>query len=65
MPALDKFVAHKQAIDALLAEIAALSAGHFATLPDDVHWGHVGTLSYARQKIAEAAETLRALARSI
>ena len=43
--ALDAFIARKAEIDTMLERIAALSANHFDVLPDDVHWGHVGTLS--------------------
>ncbi len=44
--ALDAFIARKAEIDAMLERIAALSADHFDVLPDDVHWGHVGTLAH-------------------
>ena len=43
--ALDAFIARKAEIDTMLERIAALSANHFDVLPDDAHWGHVGTLS--------------------
>ena len=42
--ALMAFVAKKQEIDAMLARIAALSDEHFQVAPDDVTWGHVGSL---------------------
>ena len=42
--ALAAFTAKKQEIDAMLARIAALSDDHFDVMPDDVSWGHVGTL---------------------
>lgn len=42
--ALAAFIAKKQEIDAMLARIAALSEDHFDVMPDDVSWGHVGTL---------------------
>ena len=29
-----------------LARLQALSAEHFDTHPDEVHWGHVGNLDY-------------------
>ena len=44
--ALNAFIARKAEIDAMLERIAALSADHFDVLPDDVHWGHVGTLAH-------------------
>ena len=44
--AQDAFIAKKAAIDAMLARLQALSAEHFNTHPDVVHWGHVGNLDY-------------------
>lgn len=46
--ALDAFIAKKIEIDEMLERLVALSADHFNVHPDEVHWGHVGTLqSYA------------------
>jgi hypothetical protein len=56
--ALDAFVAKKIEIDEMLERLAALSADHFNVHPDEVHWGHVGTLqSYADllRRISDAA----------
>jgi len=56
--ALDAFVARKAEIDAMLARLAALSEEHFGYAPDEINWGHVGTLaSYAEllKRITEAA----------
>ena len=44
--ALDAFIARKVEIDAMLARLAALSDEHFDVDPDEVHWGHVGTLAH-------------------
>lgn len=44
--ALDAFVARKVEIDAMLARLVALSDDHFDVHPDEVHWGHVGTLAH-------------------
>jgi len=44
--ALAAFVARKAEIDTMLDRLAALSADHFDVSPDDVHWGHVGTLAH-------------------
>lgn len=43
--ALDAFIAKKAEIDTMLARLKALSDDHFNAAPDDVNWGHVGTLS--------------------
>jgi hypothetical protein len=56
--ALDAFIAKKIEIDDMLERLAALSADHFNVHPDEVHWGHVGTLrSYADllRRISDAA----------
>ena len=44
--ALDAFITRKAEIDAMLARLAALSDEHFEVHPDEVHWGHVGTLAH-------------------
>ncbi len=44
--ALDAFIAAKTEIDAMLERLAALSADHFETHPDEINWGHAGTLEH-------------------
>jgi hypothetical protein len=44
--ALNAFIAAKDDIDAMLARISALSGDHFQTNPDEINWGHVGTLTH-------------------
>jgi hypothetical protein len=44
--ALDAFIARQVEIDAMLARLATLSADHFDTSPDEINWGHVGTLGH-------------------
>ncbi|WP_347268143.1 hypothetical protein [Paracoccus sp. (in: a-proteobacteria)] len=44
--ALAAFIDKKAEIDAMLARLAALSADHFNASPDEVTWGHVGTLAH-------------------
>ena len=43
--ALDAFITRKTEIDTMLTRLKALSDEHFDVAPDDVNWGHVGTLS--------------------
>ena len=43
--ALDAFIAKKAEIDTILARLRALSDDHFNVSPDEVDWGHVGTLA--------------------
>ena len=44
--ALDAFIDAKSEIDAMLERLAAFSADHFETSPDEINWGHVGTLEH-------------------
>ena len=56
--ALDAFLAAKFEIDAMLERLAALSADHFDTSPDEINWGHVGTLAHYAEllkRITDAA----------
>jgi hypothetical protein len=51
--ALDAFLAAKTEIDAMLERLKALSDDHFQTDPDEVNWGHVGTLNHYRARLRE------------
>lgn len=42
--ALDAFLTRKAEIDTALARIKSLSNDHFDYAPEDIDWGHVGTL---------------------
>ena len=44
--ALDAFIAAKAEIDTMLERLKALSEDHFETHPDEINWGHVGTLKH-------------------
>ena len=44
--ALVAFIARKAEIDRMLARLQGLSDEHFNTDPDEVNWGHVGTLEH-------------------
>jgi hypothetical protein len=44
--ALDAYIAKKTEIDTMLARLKALSDEHFNVGPDEVDWGHVGTLAH-------------------
>jgi hypothetical protein len=44
--ALAAFVSKKAEIDAMLTRLQALSDDHFNYNPDEITWGHVGTLGY-------------------
>ena len=44
--ALSAFIGKKAEIDEMLARLQALSDDHFNAHPDEVNWGHVGTLEH-------------------
>ena len=44
--AVEAFLAKKAEIDTMLARLTALSAEHFNTEPETVHWGDVGDLEF-------------------
>ena len=54
--ALDAFIAAKLEIDTMLERLKALSDDHFETKPDEINWGHVGTLSHYRDKLREITD---------
>lgn len=54
--ALEAFLAAKFEIDTMLERLATLSAEHFETSPDEINWGHVGTLNHYRAKLREITD---------
>ena len=44
--ALEAFIGRKAEIDGMLARLQALSGEHFNAQPDEINWGHVGTLEH-------------------
>ena len=54
--ALAAFISAKTEIDVMLERLAALSADHFGCSPEDVNWGHVGTLDHYRARLREITE---------
>jgi len=44
--ALDAFIARKAEIDTMLERLKVLSDDHYGVAPDDINWGHVGTLAH-------------------
>jgi hypothetical protein len=53
--ALEAFITAKAEIDRHFADLAALSADHFNASPDEINWGHVGTVSHIRERLREIA----------
>ena len=54
--ALYAFIAAKTEIAAMLARLVAHSADHFGYSPDEVNWGHVGTLDHYRARLREITD---------
>lgn len=44
--ALAAYMEKKAEIDAMLARLQGLSDDHFSAHPDEINWGHVGTLEH-------------------
>jgi hypothetical protein len=55
--ALDAFLAAKAEIDVMLERLAAFSDDHFHANPDEIHWGHVGTLTHTRDRLREITDS--------
>jgi hypothetical protein len=56
--AIEAFIIRKAEIDSMLERIKALSDDHFGVGPDDINWGHVGTLAHYAEllkRITDAA----------
>lgn len=54
--ALSAFITKKAEIDAMLARIAALSDDHFHCGPDEINWGHVGTLEFYAEQLKRVTD---------
>jgi hypothetical protein len=55
--ALAAFIAKKAEIDAMLTRLQALSDNHFNYSPDDIDWGHVGTLGYYAELLKRVTDS--------
>jgi hypothetical protein len=54
---LAAFVSKKAEIDAMLARLQALSDDHFSYSPDEIDWGHVGTLGYYAELLKRVTDS--------
>jgi|DEB0MinimDraft_6_1074348.scaffolds.fasta_scaffold64339_1 predicted RNase H-like nuclease len=54
--ALDAFLAKKAEIDAQLKRLQDLSDNMFEAHPDEVNYGHVGSLGYMAEKLKEVTD---------
>lgn len=54
--ALAAFMARKLEIDTMLQRLADFSADHFGVDPDEVDWGHVGTLAHHAEPLRRVSD---------
>jgi hypothetical protein len=55
--ALAAFISKKVEIDAMLTRLQALSDDHFNYSPDEIDWGHVGTLGYYAEMLKRVTDS--------
>jgi hypothetical protein len=55
--ALAAFVSKKSEIDEMLARLQALSDSHFYYSPDEITWGHIGTLGYYAEQLKRVTDS--------
>jgi hypothetical protein len=55
--ALAAFVSKKAEIDEMLSRLQALSDDHFNYSPDEIDWGHVGTLGHYAELLKRVADS--------
>ena len=55
--ALAAFIEKKAEIDTMLVRLQRLSDDHFDAHPDEINWGHVGTLNHYRAKLREITDS--------
>ena len=55
--ALAAFVSKKAEIDAMLTFLQALSDDHFGYAPDEITWGHIGTLEHYAELLKRVTDS--------
>jgi len=55
--ALAAFVSKKAEIDAMLTRLQTLSDDHFNYNPDEINWGHVGTLAHYAELLKRVTDS--------
>jgi hypothetical protein len=55
--ALVAFVTRKAEIDAMLTRLQSLSDDHFGVAPDEVTWGHVGSLGHYAELLKRVTDS--------
>jgi hypothetical protein len=54
---LAAFVSKKAEIDTMLTRLQTLSDDHFNHSPDEIDWGHVGTLGYYAELLKRVTDS--------
>ncbi|TAN56865.1 MAG: hypothetical protein EPN20_18075 [Magnetospirillum sp.] len=55
--AIDAFIAKKAEFDAMLARLQNLSADHFNWAPDEINWGHAGTMAHYAEMLKRITDS--------
>jgi len=55
--ATEAFIARKAEIDEMLQRLRTLSDHHFGYAPDEISWGHVGSLAYYAELLKRIADS--------
>ena len=55
--ALAAFISRRAEIDEMLTRLQAASDDHFNYGPDEIHWGHVGTLGYYAELLKRVTDS--------
>jgi hypothetical protein len=55
--AIDAFIARKAEFDAMLARLQNLSADHFNWAPEEINWGHAGTMAHYAEMLKRITDS--------
>jgi len=55
--AINAFIARKADFDAILARLQTLSADHFNWTPDEINWGHAGTMGHYAEMLKRISDS--------
>ena len=55
--ASDAFIAKKADFDAMLARLQTLSADHFNWTPEEINWGHAGTMAHHAEMLKRITDS--------
>lgn len=55
--AIDAFIARKSDFDAMLARLQTLSADHFNWTPEEINWGHAGTMAHYAEMLKRITDS--------